>query len=201
MSNVGVIAGIDRSSSSVIVNGVVDQSGDARGPIGRARSRGCRRRAAPGTGRSCTARAGGGPGRSPASRGWRGCGRRSPYGSSLPGKYPARSPQIIHGTELASPAVSDVPPPPSAPPPSPPSPAPPPPPSSLTPPPHVPASPAPPPGYVAYGSSPTPLASLRRVRGLSIAIIALTTVAAIATVLTTILTAAVADDARRLPRR
>ena len=58
-----------------------------------------------------------------------------------------------------------------------------------------PPTPAPPPGYVAYGNSPTPLASLRRVGGLSIAIITLTTIAAIATVLTTILTAGVAEDA------
>ncbi len=58
-------------------------------------------------------------------------------------------------------------------------------------------TPTPPPGYVAYGSSPTPLTSLRRVRGLSVALMSLTAVAAIATVVSTILTAAVAEDARK----
>ena len=57
-------------------------------------------------------------------------------------------------------------------------------------------TPTPPPGYVAYGSSPTPLTSLRRVRGLSVALMSLTAVAAIATVVSAILTAAVAEDAR-----
>jgi Domain of unknown function (DUF4328) len=54
---------------------------------------------------------------------------------------------------------------------------------------------APPPGYVAYGYSPTPLTALRRVGGLSIAVITLTAIVAIGTVATTILTAGVAQDA------
>jgi preprotein translocase subunit SecG len=55
---------------------------------------------------------------------------------------------------------------------------------------------APPPGYVAYGQSPTPLAALRRVGGLSVAVIVLTTIVALGTIMSTILTAAIAGDAR-----
>jgi uncharacterized BrkB/YihY/UPF0761 family membrane protein len=53
----------------------------------------------------------------------------------------------------------------------------------------------PPPGYVAYSHSPTPLTALRRVGGLSIAVMILTAIVAVGTVATTILTAAVATDA------
>jgi hypothetical protein len=55
---------------------------------------------------------------------------------------------------------------------------------------------APPPGLVAYGRSPTPLAALRRVGGLSVAVIVLTTIVAVGTLASTILTAAVASDAK-----
>jgi hypothetical protein len=58
-----------------------------------------------------------------------------------------------------------------------------------------PPSAAPPPGYVAYGNSPTPFTALRRVGGLSVAVIVLTTIVAISTIATTFLTAAVAEDA------
>ena len=55
---------------------------------------------------------------------------------------------------------------------------------------------APPPGYVAYGNSPTPFTALRRVGGLSVAVMVLTAIVAVGTVATTILTAAVAQDAK-----
>ncbi len=55
--------------------------------------------------------------------------------------------------------------------------------------------PTPPPGYVAYGNHPTPTTSLRRVRGLSVAIVVLTAVVAVGSVLTTILTASITQDA------
>ena len=55
---------------------------------------------------------------------------------------------------------------------------------------------APPPGYVAYGNSPTPFAALRRVGGLSVAVIVLTTIVAAGTIAVDILTAAVASDAK-----
>ncbi len=54
----------------------------------------------------------------------------------------------------------------------------------------------PPAGYVAYGTSPTPLATLRRVRGLSVGVTILTGIAAAGTIATTILTASVVQDAR-----
>jgi hypothetical protein len=54
---------------------------------------------------------------------------------------------------------------------------------------------APPPGYVAYGNSPTPFTALRRVGGLSVAVMILTTIVAISTVATTFLTAGVTQDA------
>ena len=53
----------------------------------------------------------------------------------------------------------------------------------------------PPPGYVAYGNTPTPLAALRRVGGLSMAVMILTAIVAIGTIATTLLTAAVTTDA------
>lgn len=53
----------------------------------------------------------------------------------------------------------------------------------------------PPPGYVAYGNAPTPLTALRRVGGLSIAVMILTAIVAAGTIGTTVLTAGVAGDA------
>lgn len=52
----------------------------------------------------------------------------------------------------------------------------------------------PPPGYVAYGNAPT-LSALRRVGGLSVAVIILTAIVAISTVVSTILTASASQDA------
>ncbi len=57
----------------------------------------------------------------------------------------------------------------------------------------------PPPGYVAYGNAPT-LSALRRVGGLSVAVIILTAIVAISTVVTTILTASASQDAEDVPR-
>ncbi len=54
----------------------------------------------------------------------------------------------------------------------------------------------PPPGYVAYGNNPTPLAALRRVGGLSVAVMILTAIAAVGTIGTTLLTAGVTTDAK-----
>jgi hypothetical protein len=54
---------------------------------------------------------------------------------------------------------------------------------------------APPPGYVAYGNAPTPLTALRRVGGLSVAVMILTTIVAVGTIGTTLLTAGVTGDA------
>ncbi len=88
--------------------------------------------------------------------------------------------------------MSDIPPPPGAdqtssttPPPPPPSSIPPPPPSSLS-------APA---GYVAYQSNPTPNRALKRVGGLSKAIVILTAIVAAATVITTLLSIGIAGDA------
>jgi hypothetical protein len=54
----------------------------------------------------------------------------------------------------------------------------------------------PPPGYVAYGHSPTPFTALRRVGGLSVAVMVLTAIVAVGTIATTILTAGVAQEAK-----
>jgi Domain of unknown function (DUF4328) len=54
---------------------------------------------------------------------------------------------------------------------------------------------APPPGYVAYGNAPTPLTALRRVGGLSVAVMILTAIVAVGTIGTTLLTAGVTGDA------
>ena len=98
--------------------------------------------------------------------------------------------------------MSDVPPPPpdhvpAAPPANPTGPPPPPPPASLIPPAApVTAAAAPPPGYVAYGQSPTPFTALRRVGGISIAVMILTAIVAVGTIGTTILTASTTQDAK-----
>lgn len=85
--------------------------------------------------------------------------------------------------------MTDVPPPPGAeqPPSTPSTPPPPPPPPGLQ-------APA---GYVGYSAHPTPAGPTSRVKGISKAIVVLTTIVAVATVITTLLTLVVADDARR----
>ena len=91
--------------------------------------------------------------------------------------------------------MSDTPPPPDAGPP--PTPPPPPPPSAQ----HSSAPPPPPPnlsapaGYVAYDANPTPYGALKRVGGLSKAIVILTAIVAVATVITTLLSIGIAGDA------
>jgi hypothetical protein len=54
----------------------------------------------------------------------------------------------------------------------------------------------PPPGYVAYGNAPTPFQALRRVGRLSTAVVVLTIIGAVGTVVTAALTATVRQDAR-----
>ena len=92
--------------------------------------------------------------------------------------------------------MSDIPPPPGAGPPTPP-----PPPSTPPPPPSASAPPPPPPnlnapaGYVGYDANPTPFGALKRVGGLSKAIVILTAIVAVATVITTALSIGIAGDA------
>jgi hypothetical protein len=62
-------------------------------------------------------------------------------------------------------------------------------------PPPPPSSLSAPPGYAAYHSNPTPAAALKRVGGLSKAIVVLTAIVAVATVIATLLSVGVAGDA------
>ncbi len=87
--------------------------------------------------------------------------------------------------------VSDIPPPPGADQPT----STPPPPPPLTPPPPPPPNLSAPAGYVAYQSHATPLGALKRVGGLSKAIVVLTAIVAVATLVTTLLSIGIAGDA------
>lgn len=63
-------------------------------------------------------------------------------------------------------------------------------------PPPPPANLTPPPGYTAYSAAPTPTQQLRRVRGISTAVMILTGIAGLGAVITTITTPGAADSAR-----